>query len=32
MNSYQRYHARLHGQPVDRVPNFDILMTHTVHY
>jgi hypothetical protein len=22
MNSYQRYHARLHGQPVNCVPNF----------
>jgi MtaA/CmuA family methyltransferase len=32
MNSFQRYHARLHGQPVDRVPNFDILMTHAAHH
>ena len=32
MNSYQRYHARLHGQPVDRVPNFDILMTYAAHH
>jgi uroporphyrinogen decarboxylase len=27
MNSYERFTARLRGEPVDRVPNFDILMT-----
>ncbi len=27
MNSYERFTARLHGLPVDRIPNFDILMT-----
>ena len=32
MNSYERYTARLHGQPVDRVPNFDILMTRAAHH
>lgn len=28
----QRFVARLSGQPVDRVPNFDILMTFAAHY
>lgn len=32
MNSYERFVARLKGQPVDRVPNFDILMTFAAHY
>lgn len=32
MNSYERFVARLGGQPVDRVPNFDILMTFAAHY
>jgi MtaA/CmuA family methyltransferase len=32
MNSYERYAQRLAGQPVDRVPNFDILMTHAAHH
>ena len=27
MNSAERLHARLRGQPVDRPPNLDILMT-----
>ncbi len=26
MNSYERFTARLQGLPVDRIPNFDILM------
>lgn len=32
MSSYERFVARLGGQPVDRVPNFDILMTFAAHY
>ncbi len=32
MNSYQRFQARLRGQPVDRVPNFDIFMTRAAHH
>jgi MtaA/CmuA family methyltransferase len=32
MNSYERYFARLHGRPVDRAPNFDILMQHAAHH
>jgi len=32
MNSYQRFHARLRGQAVDRVPNFDILMARAAHH
>lgn len=26
MNSYERFTARLRGEPVDHTPNFDILM------
>jgi len=32
MNAYQRALARLHGEPVDRPPNFDIMMTFAAHY
>ena len=32
MNSYDRFTHRLHGGPVDRVPNFDIFMTFAAHY
>ncbi len=32
MNSYQRFTNRLQGQPVDRPPNFDIMMTFAAHY
>lgn len=32
MNSYQRYQARLNGQPVDRAPNFDIMMQYAAHH
>ena len=32
MNSYERMMNRLRGQPVDRPPNFDILMTFAAHY
>ncbi len=32
MNSYERYTRRLKGEPVDRVPNFDILMTRAAHH
>lgn len=32
MNSYERYRARLSGQPVDRLPNFDILMMRAAHH
>lgn len=32
MNSFERFTARLAGQPVDRVPNFDILMTRAAHH
>src|SRR3972149_1190251 len=32
MTSYERYIHRLGGEPVDRVPNFDIFMTFAAHY
>jgi uroporphyrinogen decarboxylase len=32
MNSYERFTNRLQGQPVDRPPNFDIVMQFAVHY
>ena len=32
MNSYERYLQRLENKPVDRVPNFDILMTRAAHH
>jgi MtaA/CmuA family methyltransferase len=32
MNSYQRFQGALAGKPVDRVPNFDIMMTFAAHY
>lgn len=32
MNSYERVMRRLRGEPVDRVPNFDIMMTFAAHY
>ena len=32
MNSYNRFTNRLRGQPVDRAPNFDIMMTFAAHY
>jgi MtaA/CmuA family methyltransferase len=32
MNSYQRVTQHLRGQPVDRVPNFDIMMQFAAHY
>jgi uroporphyrinogen decarboxylase len=32
MNSYDRYQARLRGAPVDRAPNFDIMMQWAAHY
>jgi MtaA/CmuA family methyltransferase len=32
MNSYERVMNRLHGNPVDRVPNFDIVMGFSAHY
>jgi MtaA/CmuA family methyltransferase len=32
MNSYERVMNRLHGKPVDRVPNFDIVMGFSAHY
>jgi MtaA/CmuA family methyltransferase len=32
MNSYERVMNRLHGRPVDRVPNFDIIMGFGAHY
>lgn len=32
MNSYERFQARLKGQPVDRPPNWDIIMTFGVRY
>lgn len=32
MNAYERYQAALSGQPVDRFPNFDIMMTFAAHY
>lgn len=32
MNAYERFANRLAGQPVDRPPNFDIMMQFAVHY
>jgi MtaA/CmuA family methyltransferase len=32
MNSYERTIHRLQGEPVDRPPNFDIMMTFAAHY
>ncbi len=32
MNSYERYEARLRGEPVDRAPNFDIMMQYAAHH
>jgi len=32
MNSYERVMARLRGEPVDRPPNFDIMMQFAAHY
>ena len=32
MNSYERVMNRLRGDPVDRPPNFDIMMTFAAHY
>jgi MtaA/CmuA family methyltransferase len=32
MNSYERTMKRLCGEPVDRPPNFDIMMTFAAHY
>ena len=32
MNSYQRTTARLRGEPVDRAPNFDIMMQYAARY
>ncbi len=32
MNSTERLQKRLHGEPVDRPPNFDIMMTFGAHY
>lgn len=32
MTPYERFQARLKGEPVDRVPNFDIMMTFAAHY
>ena len=32
MNSYERMIQRLQGEPVDRPPNFDIMMTFAAHY
>jgi MtaA/CmuA family methyltransferase len=32
MNSYERVMARIEGQPVDRPPNFDIMMQFAAHY
>ena len=32
MNSSERVQARLNGLPVDRAPNFDILMTRAAHH
>lgn len=32
MNSRQRVEARLRGRPVDRVPNFDIMMQFAAHF
>jgi len=32
MNAYERMHNRLKGQPVDRIPNFNIYMALGAHY
>jgi MtaA/CmuA family methyltransferase len=32
MNSLQRFNNRLNGEPVDRPPNFDIMMTFAAHF
>jgi len=32
MNAWQRLQKRLRGEPVDRPPNFDIMMTFAAHY
>jgi uroporphyrinogen decarboxylase len=32
MNSFERVLNRLHGEPVDRIPNFDIMMQFAAHY
>ena len=32
MNSYERFTSRLKSQPVDRLPNFDILMARAAHH
>ena len=32
MNAYERFTSHLRGQPVDRSPNFDILMTRAAHH
>ena len=32
MNAFERYEKRLKGERVDRVPNFDILMTRAAHH
>ncbi|MEI7990459.1 MAG: uroporphyrinogen decarboxylase family protein, partial [Chloroflexota bacterium] len=32
MNSLERLQKRLRGEPVDRPPNFDILMIYASHY
>ena len=32
MNSYERVTNRLHGEAVDRPPNFDIMMTFAAHH
>jgi len=32
MNAYERFINRLKGKPVDRPPNFDIIMQFAVHY
>lgn len=32
MNAFERYTARMAGDPVDRPPNFDIMMAFAAHY
>jgi MtaA/CmuA family methyltransferase len=32
MNSYERFTSRLRGDPVDRAPNFDIMMQYAAHH
>ncbi len=32
MNSYERFTARLAGQPADHIPNFNIFMTRAAHH